>query len=124
MRPPPKLSRPGASTHSANGATMRSEQGLRLEARQALDKPALHPLDAGAAAFSCHATQELAMKNEALMELDGLVGDWNLTLSDTSFLESREAEVRGSARIEWLGVLVMLSDAWDLAIGRSDANGQ
>jgi hypothetical protein len=66
------------------------------------------------------------MKNEALMELDGLVGEWNLTLSDASFLESREAEVHGSARIEWLGeaFLVMLSDAWDLAIGRSDANGQ
>lgn len=71
------------------------------------------------------------MRNEAMAKLDVLVGDWKLTMTNAWFLESLDTEVHGSAKFEWLGdaFLVMRSklgddpaSAWDLAIGRSDAN--
>lgn len=43
------------------------------------------------------------MRNEALTELDGVIGQWALTMTDAWFLESRDVEVRGEATIEWLG---------------------
>jgi len=72
------------------------------------------------------------MKNEALTELAGLVGTWDLTMTDAWFLEDREVEVQGEATIEWLGeaFLVLRSSlgeehsTWDWVIGRSDANEQ
>ena len=72
------------------------------------------------------------MKNEALTELEGLVGAWDLTMTDAWFLESPDVEVRGEATIEWLGeaFLVLRSSlgeehsTWDWVIGRSDANEQ
>lgn len=71
------------------------------------------------------------MKNEALAALEPLVGDWELTMTDAWFLESRDIEIHGSAKFEWLGdaFLVMTSElggepAWDWVIGRSDAHAK
>ena len=69
------------------------------------------------------------MRNDALAELDALVGEWTMTMSGAWFLDSPETEVRGSATIEWIGdaFVAMRSElggdpAWDLVFGRSDAN--
>lgn len=73
------------------------------------------------------------MRNEALVELEGLVGQWDLTLSDAFFLDEGKAVVHGSATIEWLGDAFLLFrgsvgdedySTWDFVIGRSDANEQ
>ena len=69
------------------------------------------------------------MRNEALETLEGLVGDWKLTMSDAWFVEDPEATVEGSATIGWLGdafveIRATLGDAqstWHWVIGRSDA---
>lgn len=69
------------------------------------------------------------MRNEALAELDALVGDWTMTMSGAWFLDSPETEVHGSATIEWIAdaFVTMRSElggdpAWDFVFGRSDAN--
>ena len=66
------------------------------------------------------------MRNKELERLDGLVGDWTLTLSDAWFLEPPGTEVRGSATVEWVGdafllVRSELDGDLSLAIGRSDS---
>lgn len=68
------------------------------------------------------------MRNEKLVELDALVGDWDLTLSGAWFLDSPEIEQHGRATFEWLGdaFVAMRSSmegepTWDLVFGRSDA---
>jgi hypothetical protein len=67
------------------------------------------------------------MRNEALENLDVLVGEWTLTMSDAWFLEPPGTEVHGSATVEWFGdafllVHSTLQGEMSLAIGRSDAN--
>jgi hypothetical protein len=69
------------------------------------------------------------MKNEAMAALDVLIGEWKMTMTDAWFLESRDVEVHGSAKFEWLGdaFVVMTSDlgavpAWEWVIGRSDSH--
>ena len=69
------------------------------------------------------------MRNEALAELDALVGTWTMTMSGAWFLESMDVEVPGSATFEWVGdaFVSMRSElggdpAWDFVFGRSDAN--
>ncbi len=71
------------------------------------------------------------MRNEALARLDGLVGEWKVTLTDAWFLESRDVEIHGEATVEWLGEAFLHWHAtfgddstWDWVIGRSDANEQ
>lgn len=71
------------------------------------------------------------MRSEELVELDALVGDWDLTMSGAWFLDSLEAEQRGRATFEWLGdaFVGMRSTmegepTWDLVFGRSDAREQ
>ena len=72
------------------------------------------------------------MRNEALQRLDGLVGDWKVTLTDAWFLESRDVKVEGTAKVQWLGeaFLEMTSDFgapggdWHWVIGRNDAREQ
>ena len=72
------------------------------------------------------------MKNEALSELDGLLGDWKLTMTDAWFLDSPEVEVDGSATIAWLGDAFLELRAtlgrdhgnWHWIIGRSDPREQ
>ena len=67
------------------------------------------------------------MKNEALAKLDGLVGEWDLMMTDAWFLDSPDIEVRGKAKVEWLGdAFLYLSSTWEddstisRVIGRSD----
>jgi hypothetical protein len=69
------------------------------------------------------------MRNEALTKLDGLVGDWKLTMTDAWFLDSPDVRVEGSATIEWLGdAFLMLRSIfdgkpdWEWVIGRSDSH--
>jgi hypothetical protein len=71
------------------------------------------------------------MRNEALQELDGLVGEWKLAMTNAWFLEpgfTGEAE----ATIDWLGDAFIQLRAdfgtdqgnWHWVIGRSDAREQ
>ncbi len=73
------------------------------------------------------------MRNEAMQELDVLVGSWRTTLQNAWFLESADQEVPGSATVEWLGDAfvvfrwTMRGDVGEatsemvLVLGRSDA---
>jgi hypothetical protein len=73
------------------------------------------------------------MRNEAMQELDVLVGSWRTTLQNAWFLEPTDQEVPGSATVEWLGdAFVVFSwtmggDVGEatsemvLVLGRSDA---
>lgn len=71
------------------------------------------------------------MKNEALTKLEGLIGQWKLTLTDAVFLESPDMEVEGSASFEWLADAFIVwrwhgggdpAQHAHLVFGRSDAN--
>ena len=72
------------------------------------------------------------MKNEALRQLDGLVGEWKLTMTHAWFLDDPDLEVEGHAEIGWLGdafleVRATLGTAqsdWHWIVGRSDAREQ
>ena len=69
------------------------------------------------------------MKNEVLRQLDGLVGDWKLTMTHAWFLDDPDLEVEGAATIDWLGdAFLQLRGSlgtdqatWHWVIGRSDA---
>lgn len=69
------------------------------------------------------------MRNEAMVRLDGLVGQWTTTLSDAWFIDPAGTEVRASTSIEWLGeafIVVTTSDmpggTTTFVIGYSDPN--
>lgn len=71
------------------------------------------------------------MRNPALEELDVLVGEWTLTLTNAWFLDSMEVTQRGRATARWLGDAFIQLEAemegehmWDFVLGRSDANAQ
>ncbi len=72
------------------------------------------------------------MRNEAVAELEGLVGEWALTMTGAWFLESPDVEVHGTATIEWLAdAFIVLRSAlgedystWDMVFGRSDPDEQ
>jgi hypothetical protein len=72
-----------------------------------------------------------AVRNPALEPLDVLVGEWNLTLTDAWFLESRDVRQHGHATARWLGDAFIELEAelegehvWHFVLGRSDANEQ
>jgi hypothetical protein len=71
------------------------------------------------------------MRNPALVALDVLVGDWELTLSDAWFLESRDLRQHGHATARWLGEAFVELQAelegmptWHFVFGRSDPQNQ
>lgn len=76
------------------------------------------------------------MRNEAMQQLDVLVGEWDTTLTDAWFLEPPDQEMPGSATVEWVGeafiVLrwTMQGDVGSatseqvLVLGRSDARDE
>jgi hypothetical protein len=76
--------------------------------------------------------QESTMKSQALQELDHLIGEWTMTMTDAWFLESPDVKVEASATIEWLGdaFLQLRADfgtdhgSWHWVIGRNDAREQ
>ncbi|WP_410598763.1 hypothetical protein [Amycolatopsis sp. lyj-90] len=72
------------------------------------------------------------MRNEAMRQLDVLVGSWRTTLCNAWFLDPADQEVPGSATVEWLGdAFVVLrwtmgdddkaASEMVLVLGRSDA---
>jgi hypothetical protein len=71
------------------------------------------------------------MRNPALAQLDLLVGESSLTLTDSWFLESRLVEQRGHATARWVGDAFIELEAemegvptWHFVFGRSDANAE
>lgn len=71
------------------------------------------------------------MRNPALDQLDVLIGEWSLTITNAWFLESLEVEQHGRATARWLGEAFIELEAslegeplWHLAFGRTDANGE
>lgn len=42
------------------------------------------------------------MRNEALDRLSGLIGSWDLTMSNAFFLDSLDQKAKGGATFEWL----------------------
>jgi hypothetical protein len=73
------------------------------------------------------------VRNAALQKLDGLVGDWAVTMSDAWFLEPRDTVISGRSTIEWLGESFLVwrtelsgdqhaHSATTWVIGRSDAH--
>lgn len=71
------------------------------------------------------------MRNPALEPLDALVGEWDLTLTDAWFLESRDVRQHGRATVRWLGDAFVELEAemegqqvWHFVLGRSDATDQ
>ena len=68
------------------------------------------------------------MRNEKLQQLDVIVGDWSMLLTNAAF---KPGEIRGSARVEWLddAFVRMTADldarrVWDFVFGRSDARDE
>ena len=71
------------------------------------------------------------MRNPAVDALDILVGEWQLTLTDAWFLESRDIRQHGHATARWLGdAFVELEGeigavpTWHFVFGRSDPDEQ
>ena len=42
------------------------------------------------------------MRNDAMNELEVLIGEWKLTMSNASFLENPEGTEEGTGRFEWV----------------------
>jgi hypothetical protein len=73
------------------------------------------------------------MRNIELEKLDGLVGEWTMTMSNAWFIEPQGAEFPGTTTIEWLGESFLdvrsefggdahADSEMRLVIGRSDPN--
>ena len=71
--------------------------------------------------------------NEALRRLEGLVGDWDVTLTHAWFLDSLNTEILGTASIEWYADAFLLlrgvfprraadegGSAWAMAFSHND----
>jgi hypothetical protein len=72
------------------------------------------------------------VRNESLQRLEGLVGDWTLTMTQAWFLDDPDLEVEGQATVGWLGdaflevraTLGTDQSTWHWIVGRSDAREQ
>jgi hypothetical protein len=71
------------------------------------------------------------VRNAALEKLEGLVGEWKLTMTNAWFLESLDIKGEGSATIRWLGEAFIEMQAalgeggsWHWVIGRNDPREQ
>jgi hypothetical protein len=71
------------------------------------------------------------MRNSAVGELDALVGEWTLTLTNAWFLDSLDVRQRGHATGRWLGEAFVELEAelegekvWHFVFGRSDPGEQ
>ena len=75
------------------------------------------------------------MRNEAMEQLNTLVGRWRTTMKNSWFLEPDDLEVPGSAIVEWLGDAFVVfrwtmegdvgtaTSEMVMVLGRSDVNG-
>jgi hypothetical protein len=71
------------------------------------------------------------MRNSAVAELDALVGQWTLTLTNAWFLDSLDVRQSGRASGRWLGEAFVELTAemagehvWHFVFGRNDPGGQ
>jgi hypothetical protein len=66
-----------------------------------------------------------------MRRLEGLIGEWDVTMTHAWFLDSLDTEIKGTATFEWYAnaFLVMRSrweddSTFELAIGRNDARDE
>ena len=66
--------------------------------------------------------------NDAMRRLEGLVGDWNVTMTHAWFLESLDTEIHGSATFDWLAdAFLVMRSRWEdestqeFVFGRNDS---
>jgi hypothetical protein len=69
--------------------------------------------------------------NDAMRRLEGLVGEWDVTMTHAWFLDSLDTEIKGTATIEWYAdAFLVMGSRWEddstfeLAIGRNDARDE
>ena len=69
--------------------------------------------------------------NDAMRRLDGLVGEWDVTMTHAWFLDSLDTEIKGSATFEWLAdAFLVMRSTWadgstqEFVFGRSDARDE
>jgi hypothetical protein len=69
--------------------------------------------------------------NDAMRRLEGLIGNWNVTMTHAWFLDSLDTELHGTATFEWLAdaFIVMTSpwedgSTWASVFGRNDARDE
>jgi hypothetical protein len=69
--------------------------------------------------------------NDAMRRLEGLVGDWDVTMTHAWFLDSLDTEIKGSATFEWLAdAFLVMRSKWaddstqEFVFGRSDARDE
>lgn len=67
--------------------------------------------------------------NEAMRQLDGWVGEWDVTMTHAWFLESMDTEVKGTATFEWLAdAFLVMRSHWaddstqELVFSRNDSH--
>ena len=66
-----------------------------------------------------------------MRRLEGLVGEWDVTMTHAWFLDSLDTEIKGSATFEWLAdAFLVLRTTWadgstfELVFGRNDARDE
>ena len=66
--------------------------------------------------------------NDAMRRLEGLVGEWGVTMTHAWFLDSLDTEIKGSATFEWLAdAFLVMRSRWEddstqeFVFGRNDA---
>ncbi len=69
--------------------------------------------------------------NDAMRRLEGLVGQWDVTMTHAWFLDSLDTEIKGTATFEWYAeAFLMMRSRWEddstseFAFGRNDARDE
>ena len=69
--------------------------------------------------------------NDAMRPLEVLVGEWDVTMTHAWFLDSLDAEIKGSATCEWFAdAFLMMRSRWEddstqeFVFGRNDARDE
>jgi hypothetical protein len=69
--------------------------------------------------------------NDAMRRLEGLVGEWDVTMTHAWFLESMDSEIKGTATFEWLAdAFLVMRSRWEddsrqeFVFGRNDARDE
>lgn len=69
--------------------------------------------------------------NDAMRRLEGLVGEWDVTMTHAWFLDSLDTEIKGSATFEWLAdAFMVMRSRWEddstqvLVLGRNNARDE
>ena len=69
--------------------------------------------------------------NDAMQRLEGMVGEWDVTMTHAWFLDSLDTEIKGSATFEWLAnAFLVMRSRWEddstqeFVFGRNDARDE